>query len=62
MDNTNYLNETVEILDNEPEEIEELPMLIVPYHFDGIAANIEVLNKKINELVRAVNQMRKEKE
>ena len=52
--NTGWLiNSNVEILD-EPEEIEELEV--------GDTLNYKRTRNKINELVRAVNQMRKERE
>lgn len=48
-----FLNKTVEILEDNTEEIEELP----DYNY-----SIKGNRDKINELVKAVNKLRKEKE
>lgn len=58
------LNDEVEILDNEDEDIEELPIWCSSYpkgedittEQDHMITN----SKKINELVRAVNKLKKE--
>ena len=49
-----HLNDEVEILDNETDEIKELP------RSDSYFTQIEDNKNKINELVRAVNKIQKE--
>ena len=49
-----HLNDEVEILDNETDEIKELP------RSDSYVTQIEDNKNKINELVRAVNKIQKE--
>lgn len=49
-----HLNDEVEILDNETDEIKELP------RSDSYYTQIEDNKNKINELVRAVNKIQKE--
>lgn len=68
--NTNYLLDEVEILEDNTEEIEELA-IINNYSYNILSKEekikqlksyIENNRDKINELVRAVNELRKEKE
>lgn len=61
------LNELVEILEDNTEEIEEkifipLELQLTDYDKNLINGCLKTLNDNFNEIVRAVNQIRKEKE
>ena len=70
LNNANKLNSEAKILDNEPEEIEEKNLYYVVCESDFNNMKIVTLlneffrenNRAIDELTRAVNQIRKEKE
>ena len=57
-DTVTFLDMNVEILEDNTEEIEELDLIKKENIWDKLA----MCEDKINELARAVNQIRKEKE
>lgn len=61
-DDIKELNQEVEILEDNTEEIETIDDVIHLDSFVEVENDLTEVRKKINELVRTINQMRKEKE